>query len=68
MTKYGPIFSVAGYKTHLDVALNMADHNLFEPSAGGRDDAQKLLIVVTDGRHDPSVPAGNYTDHIPDTS
>ncbi|XP_060678290.1 F-box/LRR-repeat protein 19-like [Hemiscyllium ocellatum] len=34
-------------------AINFVIDNVFQPSAGARDDAAKLLIVITDGKRSP---------------
>ena len=39
-----------GYRTRLDLAFKMADERLYSPKYGARDDAEKIVLLMTDGR------------------
>ena len=38
-----------GYMTRIDLAMNVANKEMFSHENGGRDDASKVLILITDG-------------------
>ena len=50
-----------GYRTHLDNAFTMANEHLFEEKYGSRKGARKVLIALTDGRHNS---ADNSNDEM----
>ena len=39
-----------GYRTRLDLAFKMADERLYEAEYGAREEAEKLVLLITDGR------------------
>ena len=39
-----------GYRTRLDLAFKMADERLYSPQYGARKDAEKIVLLMTDGR------------------
>ena len=40
-----------GYRTRLDLAFKMADERLYSPKYGAREDTEKIVLLMTDGRH-----------------
>jgi len=40
-----------GHRTRLDLALKMADERLYDVKYGAREGAEKVVLLITDGRH-----------------